>query len=179
MVILTAAPAWCPAALTRRHFSWTITWPTRSFKTSEVAICARRSQARCRRPRGSFGRREADGRDSRREVFSKPSGEGSRPRTKQIHFANGAVTRPSISDLCASSSRAPQAVRDANRKTADGSRQTATHSRPDSRASTPSAMSVPLKIGRPLPKAGVFAHGQAEWLPITLAVGGAPRTQVL
>ena len=101
------------------------------------------------------------------------------PAQKQIHFANGAVTRPSISDLCASSSRAPQAVRDANRKTADGSRQTATHSRPDSRASTPSAMSVPLKIGRPLPKAGVFAHGQAEWLPITLAVGGAPRTQVL
>jgi sulfide:quinone oxidoreductase len=91
---------------------------------------------------------------------------------KRLHFANGAEAE---FDLLAfvPPHRAPQAVREAGLVNEAGwipvDRSTL-QTRFDGVYALGDVTTIPLKMGKPLPKAGVFAHGQAEVVANNLAL---------
>ena len=86
------------------------------------------------------------------------------PRARRIEFASGASAEFDLL-LYVPPHRAPAAVRDASLTNESGwipvDRHTLETKHPGVYAVGDIAV-IPLKMGRPLPKAGVFAHGQAE-----------------
>ncbi|MDH4174116.1 MAG: NAD(P)/FAD-dependent oxidoreductase [Betaproteobacteria bacterium] len=86
------------------------------------------------------------------------------PRARRLEFANGASADFDLL-LYVPPHRAPEAVRDAGLTNESGwipvDRHTLATKHPGVYAIGDITM-IPLKMGRPLPKAGVFAHGQAE-----------------
>jgi sulfide:quinone oxidoreductase len=103
------------------------------------------------------------------------------PRTGRLEFANGASAEFDLL-LYVPPHRAPAAVRDAGLTNASGwvpvDRHTLATTHPGVYAIGDITV-IPLKMGRPLPKAGVFAHGQAEVVAHNIAAGwtgkGEPR----
>ncbi len=86
------------------------------------------------------------------------------PAARKIEFANGAAAGYDLL-LYVPPHRAPAAVRDAGLTNESGwvpvDRHTLATKHPGVYA-LGDITAIPLKMGRPLPKAGVFAHGQAE-----------------
>lgn len=86
------------------------------------------------------------------------------PRARRLEFANGSSAEFDLL-LYVPPHRAPAAVRDAGLTNESGwvpvDRHTLATKHPGVYAIGDITM-IPLKMGRPLPKAGVFAHGQAE-----------------
>ncbi len=101
------------------------------------------------------------------------------PAQKRIHFANGTIA-PFDLLIYVPPHRAPQAVRDAKLTEDSGwiapDRHTFATRFPGVYA-IGDVTTVPLKIGRPLPKAGVFAHGQAEVVAHNIASEWAGRPE--
>jgi sulfide:quinone oxidoreductase len=103
------------------------------------------------------------------------------PVSRTLRFANGAQAGYDLL-LFVPPHRAPRAVREANLTNDSGwipvDRQTLETKHKDVYAIGDVTV-IPLKMGRPLPKAGVFAHGQAEVVAHNLARAwtgaGAPR----
>lgn len=99
------------------------------------------------------------------------------PATRQMHFKNGVSA---VCDVLAyvPPHRAPAAVRDSGLTGESGwvpvDRQTLETKFPGVYAIGDNT-GIPLPVGKPLPKAGVFAHGQAEVVAhnIARAIGGA------
>ena len=86
------------------------------------------------------------------------------PRARRLEFTNGASAEFDLL-LYVPPHRAPAAVRDAGLTNESGwipvDRHTLATKHPGVHAIGDITV-IPLKMGRPLPKAGVFAHGQAE-----------------
>jgi sulfide:quinone oxidoreductase len=86
------------------------------------------------------------------------------PGTRRLRFANGAET---TYDLLAyvPPHRAPRVVRESGLAAENGwiAVDRSTMEMPDQRAyALGDVVSIPLKLGKPLPKAGVFAHAEAR-----------------
>jgi sulfide:quinone oxidoreductase len=103
------------------------------------------------------------------------------PRARRLEFANGTSAEFDLL-LYVPPHRAPAAVRDAGLTNDSGwipvDRHTLATKLPGVYAIGDITV-IPLKMGRPLPKAGVFAHGQAEVVAHNIACewtgGGEPR----
>ena len=103
------------------------------------------------------------------------------PRARRLDFANGASAEFDLL-LYVPPHRAPAAVRDAGLTNESGwvpvDRHTLATKHPGVYAIGDITV-IPLKMGRPLPKAGVFAHGQAEVVAHNIArewnARGEPR----
>jgi sulfide:quinone oxidoreductase len=95
------------------------------------------------------------------------------PRTGRLEFANGTSAEFDLL-LYVPPHRAPAAVRDAGLTNESGwvpvDRHTLATKHPGVYAIGDITV-IPLKMGRPLPKAGVFAHGQAEVVAHNIAAG--------
>lgn len=93
------------------------------------------------------------------------------PQARRIEFANGKSASFELL-LYVPPHRAPEAVRAAGLTNESGwipvDRHTLATKFPDVYA-VGDITSIPLKMGRPLPKAGVFAHGQAEAVAHSIA----------
>jgi sulfide:quinone oxidoreductase len=93
------------------------------------------------------------------------------PRARRLAFANGASAAFDLL-LYVPPHRAPAAVRDAGLTNESGwipvDRHTLATKYPGIHAIGDVTV-IPLKMGRPLPKAGVFAHGQAETVAHNIA----------
>lgn len=102
-------------------------------------------------------------------------------QTRRIVFANGATAEFDLL-VYVPPHRAPAVVRDAGLTNESGWIPVDRHTlqtRFDNVYALGDITTIPLKMGRPLPKAGVFAHGQAEVVAYNLAHAwtgqGAPR----
>ncbi len=104
------------------------------------------------------------------------------PATRQMHFKNGASAACDVLAYVPPH-RAPAVVRESGLTGESGwvpvDRQTLETKFPGVYAIGDNA-GIPLAVGKPLPKAGVFAHGQAEVvahnIARAIAGNGAPRT---
>jgi sulfide:quinone oxidoreductase len=103
------------------------------------------------------------------------------PAARLIHFANG---RTALFDLlaCVPPHRAPEVVRESGLTSESGwipvDRYTLETKHPGVYA-IGDVTGIPLAIGKPLPKAGVFAHGQAEVVASNIAniINGSGQRQ--
>lgn len=103
------------------------------------------------------------------------------PQARRIAFANGAETNFDLL-IYVPPHRAPAVAREAGLTNESGWIPVDRHSlqtRFDNVYAIGDVTTIPLKMGRPLPKAGVFAHGQAEVVAHNIAHAwtgkGAPR----
>lgn len=103
------------------------------------------------------------------------------PAARRVTFANGATAQYDLL-LYVPPHRAPAVVRDAGLTNEAGWIAVDRHTLQtqfDGVFAIGDITTIPLKMGRPLPKAGVFAHGQAEVVAHNIAHGwtgkGAPR----
>lgn len=104
------------------------------------------------------------------------------PQARRIEFTNGKIADFDLL-VYVPPHRAPQVVKDAGLTGASGwvaaDRATLATSAPAVYA-IGDVTGIPLAIGKPLPKAGVFAHGEAEVVAANIAAeikGGTPRAQ--